>query len=95
MATTKKSTKKSVKKSAATTTRGNTYVLTAKGQTELAEVSGQGELIRNTLRSKSNSTAADLLTRMGKKLDAPNPAKTLAFYLSIWKKAGFVKFGSK
>ena len=75
------------------TVRGNTYVLTAVGKTQLAEISGQGRMIRETL--KKPMTAAEVVSHLGKRLGAPNPAKTVAFYLSVWRGAGFVKFGPK
>ena len=75
------------------TVRGNTYVLTAIGKTQLAEISGQGRMIRETL--KKPMTAAEVVSHLGKRLGAPNPAKTVAFYLSVWRGAGFVKFGPK
>ncbi len=74
--------------------RGNTYVLTPVGKTQLAEISGQGKLIRAAVTSGA-LTSSQITSKVGKKLGAPNPAKTVAFYLAIWHKAGFVKFGPK
>jgi hypothetical protein len=85
--------KKAASKSAAV--RGNTYTLTAVGATQLAEISGQGKMIRDAVKSLKNPTSSQVVARVGKKLGAPNPAKTVAFYLAIWHKAGFVKFGPK
>lgn len=76
------------------TVRGNTYVLTAVGKAQLAEISGQGRMIRDTLLKKP-MTAAEVVSHLGKRLGAPNPANTVAFYLSVWHGVGFVKFGPK
>jgi len=85
------------KKKAATrkAVRGNTYILTAVGSTQLAEISGQGKQIRDAIKSLKAPTSSQVVARVGKKLGAPNPAKTVAFYLAIWRSAGFLKFGPK
>lgn len=94
MATKKsKSSKKSAKR--VVRPRGNTYELTAVGLTQLAEVSGQGKIIRDALKKSQPISASSLLAKVEKALHAPNPSKTLAWYLSIWHKAGFVKFGQR
>lgn len=87
-------TKKGSKKAKAAV-RGNTYVLTALGNTDLAEISGQGKQIRDAVKALKAPTSSQVVSRVGKKLGAPNPAKTVAFYLAIWHKAGYVKFGPK
>lgn len=76
-------------------TRGNTYSLTPAGKKNLADVTGQGALIRDILASKGPLTAAEIVTRAGKNLKSKTPAKNVAFYLCIWKADGFVKFGPK
>lgn len=82
-------TKKATKKPAASP-RGNTYTLTATGKKHLADVSGQGALIRDTIAKHQPITAAEVSTRLPK---VPKP--NIAFYLSVWKGDGFVKFGTK
>lgn len=77
----------------AASVRGNTYVLTAAGKKSLADVNGQGALIRDILASKGPLTAAEIVTRAGKNLKSKTPAKNVAFYLCIWKADGFVKYG--
>jgi hypothetical protein len=87
--------KKKAATAKAAVVRGNTYVLTAVGQTQLAEISGQGKQIRDAVKALKSPTSSQVVSRVGKKLGAPNPAKTVAFYLAIWHKAGYVKFGPK
>ena len=84
------------KKSTTTTAqRGNSYVLTATGKKHLAEVSGQGALIRDTVAKHGPITASGIVERISKALKSATPAKNIAFYLCIWKADGFVKFGPK
>lgn len=89
MATKKKAAKKS------TATRGNTYVLTAAGKKHLADISGQGALIRDCVAKHGPITAAQIVDRIGKALKSETPAKNIAFHLCIFKADGFVKFGPK
>jgi len=79
----------------AKTARGNTYVLTPTGKKHLADVSGQGAIIRDTISRHQPITAAQIVDRVGKSLKSKTPAKNIAFYLCIWKADGFVKFGAK
>lgn len=72
-----------------TSTRGNTYTLTATGKKHLADIGGQGGQIRDLL-AKRSITAADI----GKSLPKI-PKPNIAYYLSVWKADGFVKFGAK
>lgn len=81
-------------KKAVASPRGNTYVLTATGTSKLADVSGQGAIIRDVLK-KGAITAAGILAKAGKALKSDTPAKNIAFYLCIWRSKGFVKFGPK
>jgi hypothetical protein len=74
---------------------GNTYVLTASGKKDLADVSGQGAIIRDTIARHQPITAAEITSRVGKALKTPNPGRTVSFYLCVWKGDGFVKFGAK
>jgi hypothetical protein len=84
MATKKKSAKAAI-------SRGNSYILTATGKKHLADVSGQGAQIRDTLKaSRVPLTAAQLSERLPKM-----PKPNIAFYLSTWKADGFVKFSGK
>lgn len=79
-----------------TSARGNTYVLTATGVKHLQDISGQGALIRNTIKaSKKPLTSSEIAERLGKALKAPNPLKTIQFHLCVWKADGLVKFGPK
>ena len=81
--------KKSASKAAAS--RGNSYLLTATGKKHLADVSGQGAQIRDTLKaSRTPLTAAQIRERLPK-----IPKENIAFYLSTWKADGFVKFSGK
>lgn len=75
--------------------RGNTYSLTATGTKHLADVSGQGALIRDCISKHGPLTAAAIVERIGKALKSATPAKNVAFYLCVWKADGFVKFGAK
>lgn len=94
---TKKSTKKGVKKASgkASSSRGNTYQLTATGAKHLADVSGQGALIRDAVAKHGPLTAASIVERIGSALKSATPAKNVAFYLCVWKSDGFIKFGPK
>lgn len=76
-------------------TRGNTYVLTPQGKKHLADVSGQGAIIRDTLARHQPITAAAINARCGKALKSKSALTNIGFYLSIWKSDGFVKFGPK
>lgn len=89
--TTKKTAAKQTAKTP--TQRGNTYVLTAEGKKHLADVSGQGALIRDCVAKHGPLTAAQIVERIGKNLKSETPAKNIAFYLCVWKADGFVKFG--
>lgn len=75
--------------------RGNSYVLTATGKKHLADVSGQGALIRDTIAKHGPITASGIVERIGKALKSATPAKNIAFYLCVWKADGFVKFEPK
>lgn len=83
------------KKVAAKKPRGNSYVLTASGSKALADVTGQGKVVRDILKSRGPITAAGIVSAAGKKLDTKTPEKNVAFYLCIWKADGLVKFGPK
>lgn len=78
-----------------TTVRGHTYVITPKGEKALVEMSpSQGQQVLKAVASLK-TTQAGLLAKIGKKLNAPNPAKTIGFHLSVMKSIGLVKFGPK
>lgn len=71
--------------------RGNKYALTASGKKALAEVTGQGALIFSVLK-KGPATAADIFSKVGKQMKSESAQKNIAFYLSVWKTDGLVKF---
>lgn len=94
MATAKKAATKKMTKAKGTTSRGNTYIITESGKKHLADVSGQGAIIRDCLKgSKNGLTASEVVERVGKALKTETPAKNVAFYLCVWRADGFVKFG--
>ena len=91
----KKAVKKVAKKVVKTTSRGNTYQLTASGKKALTDISGQGALIRDTIAQHGPITSKAIVERIGAKLGTENPAKNIAFYLCTWKSDGFLTFGPK
>lgn len=82
-------------KTKSTSTRGNTYQLTATGTKHLQDVSGQGAVIRDCIKKSGPITAAGILEKIGKALKSKTPGRNIAFYLSTWKSDGFVKFGPR
>jgi len=74
--------------------RGNTYVLTASGKKGLADIGGQGAIIRDCLASNGPLTSAQIDEKVGKKIGATSK-KAIGYYLCQWKNDGFVKFGPK
>ena len=90
-------TKKAAKKVAKTSTRGNSYMLTAPGKKALEAITGQGAVIRDALDKFGSMTSSQLRDKIGTKVHADEDVakKTIAYYLCVWKSDGHVKFGPK
>lgn len=70
--------------------RGVIYRLTPKGLKVLAEISGQGKVVKQTLAKMGKANAANLIKRVGKKVKTKKPGNVIAAYLTKWRQKGLV-----
>lgn len=70
--------------------RGVIYRLTPKGAKVLAEITGQGKVVKSILKQMRQATACDLKKRIGKRLKTKKPGNVLAAYLTKWRQKGLV-----
>jgi hypothetical protein len=67
------------------------YVLSATGAKSLAERGGQAKLVYDAIKTTPH-TAAELVAKLYKKFDSKEVARlNIAWYLTKWKAAKFVK----
>lgn len=81
---------KKVKRSKKRLVRGVIYRMTPKGIKMLAEITGQGKIVKSVLKAMRQANAAQLQKRIGKRLKTRKPGNVMASYLTKWRQRGFV-----